>query len=163
MCGLKVTIAAPQGAQWERIHLPSRRCRFNPWVGKIHWRRKWQPTPVFLPGKPHGQRSLVGYSPSGHKRVEHLTPCSVSLVWLFATPWTTAHQDSLPHFPVFSNSRPLSQLSNYLILCHPLLLLSIFPSMRVFPVSRLFISGDQSAELQLQHQSFQWIFTVDFF
>ena len=40
--------------------------RFSPWVGKISWRRKWQPTPVFLPGKSHGQRSLVGYSPWGH-------------------------------------------------------------------------------------------------
>ena len=36
---------------------------FNPWMGKIRWRRAWQPTPVFLPGEPHGQRSLVGYSP----------------------------------------------------------------------------------------------------
>ena len=36
---------------------------FDPWVRKIPWRRKWQPTSVFLPGKPHGQRSLVGYSP----------------------------------------------------------------------------------------------------
>ena len=36
--------------------------RFNPWVGKIAWRRKWLPTPVFLPGEFHGQRSLVGYS-----------------------------------------------------------------------------------------------------
>ena len=41
--------------------------RFDPWVGKIHWRRKWQPTQVFLPGKSHGQRSLAGYSPWGHK------------------------------------------------------------------------------------------------
>ena len=40
---------------------------FNPWVGKISWRRKWQPTPVFLPGKSHGWRSLVGYSPWGRK------------------------------------------------------------------------------------------------
>ena len=40
---------------------------FNPWVGKISWRRKWQPTPVLLPGKSHGQRSLVGCSPWGHK------------------------------------------------------------------------------------------------
>ena len=39
-----------------------RRCGFSPWVGKIPWRRKWQPTPVFLPEKSHGQRSLVGYS-----------------------------------------------------------------------------------------------------
>ena len=40
---------------------------FNPWVRKISRRRKWQPTPVFLPGKFHGWRSLVGYSPWGHK------------------------------------------------------------------------------------------------
>ena len=36
---------------------------FYPWVGKIPWRRAWQPTPVFLPGESHGQRSLVSYSP----------------------------------------------------------------------------------------------------
>ena len=40
---------------------------FDPWVGKIAWRRKWQPTPVFLPGESHGQGSLVGYSPEGCK------------------------------------------------------------------------------------------------
>ena len=44
---------------------------FDPWVGKIPWRKKWQPTPVFLPGKSHGQRSLVGYGPWGHERVGH--------------------------------------------------------------------------------------------
>jgi len=38
------------------------RGRFDPWVGKIPWRRAWQPTPVFLPGESHGQRSLAGYS-----------------------------------------------------------------------------------------------------
>ena len=41
------------------------RPRFDPWVRKISWRRKWQPTPVFLPEKSRGQRSLVGYSPGG--------------------------------------------------------------------------------------------------
>jgi len=35
----------------------------DPWVGKIPWRRAWQPTPVFLPGESHGQRSLASYSP----------------------------------------------------------------------------------------------------
>ena len=48
----------------------ARQCRrlgFDPWVGKILWRKKGQPTPIFLPGKPHGQRSLVGYSPWGCK------------------------------------------------------------------------------------------------
>ena len=46
-----------------------RRHGFNPWVEEIPWRRKWQPTPVLLPGKSHRQRSLVGYSPWGRKRV----------------------------------------------------------------------------------------------
>ena len=43
------------------------RPRFNSWVGKIPWRREWQPTPAFLPGKRHGRRSLEGYSPGGRK------------------------------------------------------------------------------------------------
>ena len=41
--------------------------RFDPWVRKIPWRRAWQTTPVFLLGKFHRQRILVGYSPWGHK------------------------------------------------------------------------------------------------
>ena len=40
---------------------------FDPWVGKIPWRRAWQPTPILLPGESHGQRSLVGCGPWGHK------------------------------------------------------------------------------------------------
>ena len=44
-----------------------RRRRFDSWVSKIPWRRKWQPAPVFLPGKSHGQRSLVGFGPQGRK------------------------------------------------------------------------------------------------
>ena len=49
--------------QWRR----SRRPRFDPWIGRIPWSREWQPTPIFLPGKSHGQRSLGGYSPWGLK------------------------------------------------------------------------------------------------
>ena len=47
-----------------------RRCKrsgFDPWIGEIPWRRKWQCTPVFLPRESHGQRSLLGYGPWGHK------------------------------------------------------------------------------------------------
>ena len=44
-----------------------KRWRFSPWAGKIPWRRKWQPTPVLLPGKSHGRRSLAGYSPWGRR------------------------------------------------------------------------------------------------
>ena len=46
------------------------RLRFDPWVGKILWKRKWQPTPVVLPGKFQGQRNLVGYSSWGHKELD---------------------------------------------------------------------------------------------
>ena len=48
-----------------------RGCGFDPWVRKVPWRRKWQPIPVFLPGKSYGQRSLTGYSPWDWKRVRH--------------------------------------------------------------------------------------------
>ena len=51
----------------KKICLQRRRPMFSPWVGKIPWRRAWQPTPVFLPGESHGQRSLEGCSPQGHK------------------------------------------------------------------------------------------------
>jgi len=44
---------------------------FDPWVGNIPWRKKWQPTPGYLPGKSHGQRSLAGYGPWNRKRVRH--------------------------------------------------------------------------------------------
>ena len=46
------------------------RSGFDPWVGKIPWRRKWQPTPVFLPGKSHGWRSLAGYNLWGHEELD---------------------------------------------------------------------------------------------
>ena len=46
------------------------RPRFDSWVGKIPWRRKWQPTPILWPGKFHGRRSPVGYSPWGHKELD---------------------------------------------------------------------------------------------
>ena len=60
----------PGGTSGKESTCLPRRCRrrgFSPQVGKIPWRRKWQPTPVFLPGGFYGQRSLVGYSPRGRK------------------------------------------------------------------------------------------------
>ena len=44
-----------------------KRCRFDPWVRKIPWRREWLHAPVFLPGESHGQRNLAGYSPCGRQ------------------------------------------------------------------------------------------------
>ena len=52
----------PGGSDSKSVCLQCGRPGFNPWVGKIPWRRKWQPTPVLLPGKSHGRRSLVSYS-----------------------------------------------------------------------------------------------------
>ena len=64
----------PGGASGKEPTCQCRRCKrlgFNPWVRKIPWRRKWQPTPVFLPGESHGQRSPVGYSARGCKKIRH--------------------------------------------------------------------------------------------
>ena len=93
---------------------------------------------------------------------------SLSRVWLFATLWTAVCQASLS----FSISQGLLKLmsielvmpSNHLILCHPLLLLpSIFPSIRVFSNIWSLHRVAKVLELQLQHQSFQWIIRIDFF
>ena len=68
----KASLVAQTAKSW-LIRLQYRRSRFNPWIGKIPWRRKWQPTPLFLPGKSHGQRSLAGYSPWGCKSQTRLS------------------------------------------------------------------------------------------
>ena len=62
---LQRVLGFPGSSEAEESGCQCRRHRFDPWVGKIPWRRKWQPTPVFLPGKSHGQTILAGYSPSG--------------------------------------------------------------------------------------------------
>ena len=61
-------MAFPRWLSGKESTYQCRRCKFDPWVRKIPWRRKWQPTPVFLPGKSHGQRGLLGYSPQGKKK-----------------------------------------------------------------------------------------------
>ena len=61
-----------------------RRPSFDPWVEKIPWRRKWQPTPVLLPGKSHGLRSVVGYNPWGRKESDMTEWLNfLFLSWLF--------------------------------------------------------------------------------
>ena len=55
-----------------------KRHRFDPWIRNIRWRRAWPPTPVSLPGEAHGQRSLVGYSPCGHKESDMSETLSTS-------------------------------------------------------------------------------------
>ena len=70
LISLLVEQGFPSGARGKELACQWRRCRrprFDPWIGRILWRREWQPTPIFSPGKSHGQRSLVGYSPWGRK------------------------------------------------------------------------------------------------
>ena len=64
-CSPGGTRGKESACQWRR----HKRLRFDPWIRKLPWRRKWQPTPVSLPGKFHGLRSLMWYSPWGPKRV----------------------------------------------------------------------------------------------
>ena len=81
-------------AQWVKNLLQCRKlrtCVFDPSVGKILWRGAWQPTPVFLPGKSHGQRSLAG-----HKEVHKVAKSCTWLKWLS----THAHKQQLKTTPV---------------------------------------------------------------
>ena len=67
------TMGFPGGASGRELACQCRRHErlgFHPWVGKIPWRREWQPTPVFLPGESHRQRSLEGYSLQGCKELD---------------------------------------------------------------------------------------------
>ena len=69
-----------------------KRCRFDPWVGKISWTREWQPTLVFLPGEFHGQRSLAGCIPWGCKEsdtTEHTCFWKKALEYQFLFSYTT--------------------------------------------------------------------------
>ena len=63
---IKALSGHPHVVQWQRICLLMQ--EFDPWIRKIPWRGKWKPIPVSLPGESHGQRSLVGYYPWGHKK-----------------------------------------------------------------------------------------------
>ena len=72
----------PDGASGKESACQCRRLKrhgFDPWVGKISWRRAWQPTPVFLPGEFLGQRSLVGYSPWVHKELDMIERMSMHM------------------------------------------------------------------------------------
>ena len=84
-----------QASQWRRgkeFTCQCRKLQFDASVGEIPWRRKWQPTPVFLPGKFYGQRSLVGYSPWGRKELNTAEQTHTDTYTL-----TPTHTQSHPH------------------------------------------------------------------
>ena len=86
----------PGGSVVKNLSANAADTSFNPWVGKIPWRRKWQPTPVFLSGKSHEQRSLAGYSPRGCKRVRHslVTKTTTQSLWVRSWVWLSWSSDS---------------------------------------------------------------------
>ena len=78
--------AFPGGARGTEHTYQCRRCKrdeFDPWAGMIYWRKAWQPTPIFLPGESHGQRSLAGYSPWGCKELNTTEALSTLLFLAF--------------------------------------------------------------------------------
>ena len=79
-------------------------CGFDPWIRTIPWRREQQPTPVFLPGESHGQRSLAGYGPEGRKESDRMKWLSThthwfqrARVWLTPRMWHIWHNVPLRH------------------------------------------------------------------
>ena len=76
-----VTLHVPKLRKWytgKESTCQCKRPKFNPWAGKSLWSRKWQLTPVFLPGESHEQRSLAGYSPWGRKESDTAEQLSTS-------------------------------------------------------------------------------------
>ena len=121
---------------------------FDPWVEKIPWQRKWQPTPVSLPGESHRQRSLVVQSLSQSNSLQPHEPQHARLPYYMKFVQTHVHwvsdaiQSSHPLLPASPPTFNLSQ--------HQGLFQWVGSSHQVAKV------------LELQHQSFQWIFRVDF-
>ena len=76
---------------WRRY----KRHRLDPWVWKIPWRRKWQPTPVLLPGKSHGERSMAGYSPWGRKTLSNSSTAVRVRSW--ARDWENGYRVTSPY------------------------------------------------------------------
>ena len=84
-------LSFPGGSDAKESTCQCRRWEFDPWVGKILWRREWVPTPVFLPEESHRQRSLVGYRPWGHKEED-------TTKWLTLTFHTVAYTRGFPRW-----------------------------------------------------------------
>ena len=80
---------------WLRVWLWCRRPRFNLWVGKIPWRRKWQPFQYSCLGESHGQRSMAGYSPWGSQESDTTEWLNLLLIYLPYSRHCTQHQDTV--------------------------------------------------------------------
>ena len=90
----------------------------DPWVRKIPWRRKWQPTPVYLPGKSLGKRRLAGYCPWGHKRVRHdLVIKQQTTIFLALSLLPSSHQGPHHITKLISQTHPMVTMSWIDLVC----------------------------------------------
>ena len=85
--GLPVHTSGSAGKEPTSQFRRLKRCRLNPWVRKRPWRRKWQPTPVFLLGKSHEQWSLAGYSPRGLRELDTTEDTRKNINYLERSPF----------------------------------------------------------------------------
>ena len=115
---ISLATASGTSQMFARLSLPTvqETNRLDPWVGKILWRRKWQPTPVLLPGKSHGWRSMVGYSPWGCKELD-MTEL-LHLVLVFAIKAELVRMDQKDGFGSFVLVILTLQLESHLIWCN---------------------------------------------
>ena len=167
--------------QW-RICLQCRRPGFSLWVGKIPWRREWQPTPVFLPGEFLGQRRLAGYSPRGGKESDTTEWVSfhpmVNAVFSLVIPFSSLFsflpevlEDRMRNPPPHPHHHPatiffatVSISSDSSPLMHPrrwlrkLLFLGVFMNILLSKSSDLFLSYSHltSATYSCFHRGYQW-------
>ena len=129
------------------------RHRFSPWIGKIPWGRKWQPSPVFLPGKVHGQRRLAGYSSWGHKKsdtTEHThSQLTSNVVIVSGKQWRDSaihiHGSILPQTPLPSKL-PHNTEQSYVLYSSSLLVIC-------FKYSSLYMSIPKSLTIPSPHSS----------
>ena len=122
------------------------RCGFDPCVRKMPWMRKWQPTPVFLPGESLGQRRLAGYSPSGCKE---LGTTEDTLVQNILCVWPCFHIDSIPpviqQLAFFAPQQHESRLSLWSALLHlQMLTLPLLTTPSSYPRFPLFLRSGGS-------------------
>ena len=107
---VQIDLELPWGLSGKESACQCRRLGLYPWVGETPWRRKWKPTAVFLPGESHGQRSLAGYSPEGHKELSmtQSTLTSGFIFYSFNYLWEPGPKNIILKFLEINNSQVLN-------------------------------------------------------
>ena len=110
------SLGFPGGASGQE---PGCQCRshkrlgFDPWVGKLPWTRAWQPTPVFLPGESHGQRSLAGYSPSCHAESDTTEVTEHACMYIFSVSDKGEEEQPVQKIASYASLGYVSDLTRY--------------------------------------------------